>query len=199
VVCRLFGEQTSPLPTNDDGGTVAEWAERLVGRIALSLRAVAEVDEHAVGEYAATLVGAVVEGDRTVFVQVGDGIAVYRQGDCFEVAMRPEESEFINSTYFVTDPNVADHIQVRIVEGAIDEIALLTDGLQPLVLRTGDDQPHEKFFETVFRNIRAANGRDETASAWLANMLASDLVTSRTDDDTSILVARRMPGHVEVN
>ena len=187
VVARMFAEQTPPLPATG----VHDWAVRVVERIAEGVRAVAEQEDRPVGDFAATLVGAVACPTRTIFVQVGDGIAVCRRGETFEIAIEPEASEFVNSTYFVTDAAVADHVRVREIEGAVDEIALLTDGLQPLVLHTADHQPHERFFETVFRNLRVEVGHDAAAAAWLADMLASDLVTSRTDDDTSIVVAKR--------
>lgn len=171
---------------------VVESARETVATIADQIRHVAETDGNPIGQYAATLVGCVLGPDYALFVQVGDGIAVFRQGDAYEVAIRPEEAEFINATYFVTDTNVVDHLQVRLVEGAVDEVAILTDGLQPLVLHPADHRPHDRFFETVFRNLRAEKGVDEPASAWLKNMLASDFVTGKTDDDTSIVAARRV-------
>jgi serine/threonine protein phosphatase PrpC len=171
-------------------GTEEELAS-LVPRIAERLRTVAEEGDRPIGAFAATLVGAVVGPDATTFVQVGDGIAVYRQGEQYEVAISPEPSEYVNSTYFVTDEDVVHHVQTRTILGRVDEVALLTDGLQGLVLRPEGGEPHDRFFETVFRNIRAECGHDETASAWLSNMLASDLVTQRTDDDTTIVAACR--------
>jgi len=200
VASRTFSEQANPLVPSlvGSGGTgfwteedAFKWASTLVERIAEAIRAVAEQEERPIAEYAATLVGVVISPEGSLFVQVGDGIAVFRKGDQLEVAIQPEEAEFVNSTYFLTDANVQDHIQLRVIEGPLDEVALLTDGLQPLVLAGADAIPHERFFETVFRNIRSEAGEDSTASAWLASMLASDLVTSRTDDDTSIVAAVR--------
>lgn len=141
---------------------------------------------------AATLVGAVVTDTEAIFIQVGDGAAVYRMADDYELAIVPEETEFVNTTFFVTSPDAEAHLQVRRIEGRLEEVALFSDGLQGLVLHTVDHRPHATFFGTVFRTLRAA-GEDTTAQAWLANMLASDMVTNRTDDDTSIVIAKRLP------
>jgi hypothetical protein len=141
-------------------------------------------------ELATTLVGAVVRRDEAFFFQIGDGAAVFRQGDTFETAIIPIETEFVNATYFVTSPDAAEHILTRTVEGSIEEIALFSDGLQPLVLTPSDHSPHATFFQTVFRTLRTP-GADGASAVWLMNMLGSDHVTARTDDDTSIALARR--------
>lgn len=140
---------------------------------------------------AATLIGAIVKKDEALFFQIGDGAAVLRVGDDYETAIVPEETEFINATFFVTSPDAEAHVQTRTVEARVEEIALFSDGLQPLVLHPTDQTPHAAFFGTVFRTLREP-GEDGASKAWLQNMLASDMVTSRTDDDTSIVIARRL-------
>lgn len=140
---------------------------------------------------AATLIGAIVKKDEALFFQIGDGAAVFRTGDDYETAIVPEETEFINATYFVTSPDAEKHVQTRTVEARLEEVALFSDGLQPLVLHPTDQSPHAAFFGTVFRTLRE-EGEDAPSKAWLQNMLASDMVTSRTDDDTSIVIARRL-------
>jgi hypothetical protein len=149
-------------------------------------------DQNAATEdLACTLVAAAIRPDSAMFLQVGDGAAVFRIGDGYETAILPDQGEFLNSTYFVTMANAHEHLQVREIAGCVQELALFTDGIQGLVLHPGDQAPHDAFFQTVFRNLRAEEGTDQVAEAWLASMLGSDMVTSRTDDDTSIVVARR--------
>jgi len=167
------------------------WAVWVLDHIRQEIEAVASQEEKPFFTYACTLVGAVVGPEGALFVQVGDGAAAYKLGEQRHTAIVPEESEFLNTTFFVTDEEAQSHLQYRYVEGPIEEIALFTDGISGLVLHPGTHDPHDPFFETVFRNVRAPEGQDEAASAWLTNMLQSDFVTSRTDDDTSIVVARR--------
>lgn len=141
-------------------------------------------------ELASTLVGAVLLPNEAFFFQLGDGAAVVRQGDGYEVAIEPVETEFVNTTYFITSPGAAEQVRVRTISGSVQEVALFSDGLQGLVMHPMSNEPHATFFETVFRTLRV-EGRDEASQTWLANMLASDMVTSRTDDDTSIVIAKR--------
>lgn len=169
----------------------AEWAPWVLDRMRKEIETVAVAQQQPVFSYACTLVGAVAGPDWTFFVQVGDGAAACKVEDERVTAIIPEESEFLNTTSFVTDEEAEAHLQCRFIKGQVDEIALFTDGLSGLVLHPGSQEPHDPFFQTVFRNVRAAEGQDDAASAWLANMLKSDFVTSRTDDDTSIVVARR--------
>ncbi|MGV3615768.1 MAG: PP2C family serine/threonine-protein phosphatase [Fimbriimonas sp.] len=140
---------------------------------------------------AATLVGVVLKRDEAFFFQIGDGAAVIRIGDDYETAVVPEETEFVNTTYFITSPDAEAHVQTRVVEARIEEVALFSDGIQMLVLHPTDQSPHAAFFGTVFRTLREP-GEDAASKAWLGNMLGSDMVTSRTDDDTSIVIARRL-------
>ncbi|AIE84935.1 PP2C family serine/threonine-protein phosphatase [Fimbriimonas ginsengisoli] len=144
-----------------------------------------------IDDLACTLVAAAVGPEKSIFMQVGDGAAVFRIEEGYETAIIPDQGEFLNTTYFVTMTTAHEHLKVREVIGSIQDLALFTDGIQGLVLHPGTDAPHEAFFQTVFRNIRAPQGNDSAAEAWLSNMLASEMVTNRTDDDTSIVVARR--------
>jgi len=167
------------------------WGEVALEMMREHLATIAEVDGHPLPQYAATLVGAILTPNYALFLQIGDGVAVFRQGDSYQVAIEPETTEFVNVTYFLTDAKAKEHLQVRYVEGPVDEVALLTDGLQPMVLHPTTNEPHEAFFGAVFRTLRQG-GEDGASKAWLANMLASDHVTNRTDDDTSIIIARRL-------
>jgi len=168
------------------------WASWVLDQIREEILAVATLEEKPFFTYACTLVGAVAGPEGTLFVQVGDGAAAFKLNDERHTAIVPEESEFLNTTFFVTDEEAQSHLLCRYVEGPVEELALFTDGISGLVLHPGTHEPHDPFFDTVFRNVRAPEGQDATAAAWLANMLQSDFVTSRTDDDTSIVVARRI-------
>jgi hypothetical protein len=196
IACETFVEAVGARPLVQVGGKpinrlpdpgleiLAAVRERVLGEAASR-----EVEPMAL---ATTLIGAVLEPDRAYFFQIGDGAAVFRTfDDEFQTAIQPEETEFVNTTFFVTSPDVEAHLQTRWIPRRIEEVALFSDGLQPLVLHPTDQSPHDAFFGTVFRTLREA-GEDEASKAWLQNMLASDMVTSRTDDDTSIVIARRL-------
>ena len=72
----------------------------------------------------------------------------------------------------------------------MDELALLTDGLQMLALRFADKSVHGPFFLPMFQALRAA----ESASALqtpLRDFLNSPAVNRRTDDDKTLILATR--------
>ena len=142
--------------------------------------------------HSCTLVAVAAGPREAVFLQVGDGAAVVRTDDAYRVAIWPEETEFLNHTFFVTAPDAADHLLTYRPTEPIREFALFTDGLQHLVLNPKLRGPHEPFFRTVFRPLANAPDHDRRTSWWLERQLGSDHVTKRTDDDTSIVIARRL-------
>lgn len=148
--------------------------------------------------HACTLVGIVADTTGALVVQVGDGAAVYRRPVAseeeapFQVAIWPEETEFLNHTFFVTSPDAVEHLQVMRIEEPIGAFALFSDGLQHLVIDPRTRSPHQPFFSTVFKPLSESRDHDVKASWWLERQLASDHVTKRTDDDTSIVIARRV-------
>ena len=77
----------------------------------------------------------------------------------------------------------------------MEELAIFSDGLERLVLRDADRRAHDPFFEAVFRPLRTASaqGVDPTLSASLGRLLASQTIVSRTDDDTTLVLASRRP------
>ncbi|HVT13971.1 MAG TPA: PP2C family serine/threonine-protein phosphatase [Fimbriimonadaceae bacterium] len=145
--------------------------------------------------YACTLVGIVADPHGALVLQVGDGAAVYRAAGAgegtFQVAIWPEETEFLNHTFFVTAPDATEHLLVTRIAEPVGAFALFTDGLQHLVIDSRSKSPHQPFFTTVFKPLSEEADHDVKASWWLERQLASDHVTKRTDDDTSIVIARR--------
>ena len=182
LACQVFVEMAIPLyaGTLEPSCLLAAIRER--------------VPEGEAEAYSCTLVGAVAGPKGAFFIQVGDGACVYRSNstDEFQIAIWPEETEFLNQTYFVTMADAEDHMQVHRVDHPVSELALFTDGLQHLVLDLKTKAPHQPFFESVFKRLSDVPEHDLKASWWLERTLGSDPVTKRTDDDTSIVVARRI-------
>jgi hypothetical protein len=144
--------------------------------------------------HACTFVGLVAGPKGAMILQVGDGATVIKaskDGD-YEAALWPEETEFLNHTYFVTSPDAEAHLQIRRIQEPIVEFALFTDGLQHLILDRKTQLPHQPFFRTIFRPLANRPEHDLKTSWWLERQLASEHVTKRTDDDTSIVIARRL-------
>ncbi|MBX7135432.1 MAG: protein phosphatase 2C domain-containing protein [Fimbriimonadaceae bacterium] len=157
-------------------------------------------------ELSCTLVGAVVTPREALFLQLGDGAGVVDLGDRIEVAIWPEGSEVVNETSFLTGVDAEKRLMIRRTKPPRG-VALFTDGIQYLVLDHATQQPHQPFFETLFRQLEkaaqlvapgagksATSGESKPVSQWIDAMLASPMVTTKTDDDTCLVVARRMDG-----
>jgi hypothetical protein len=142
-------------------------------------------------DLACTLVGAIVSETSAAFVQVGDGGIVIREHtDTLKPVFWPESGEYINTTFFITGPNLADRVQFSASSRNVRDIALFTDGLQMLCLKYADRMVHEPFFRPMFHALRAsAEGLALTPQ--LESFLNSGPINTRTDDDKTLILATR--------
>ena len=140
--------------------------------------------------YATTLSLVIAMDDCTGVAQTGDGIVVVRTGDgqlC--PASIPQHGVYANETQFVTGPDGAKPGFLEIWEyGAA--IAVLTDGLLPIAVDYIDHTPHAPFFDPMLAEVATTTDISRT-SKHLAEFLASERVSSRTDDDKTLVLAAR--------
>ncbi|MCU0784620.1 MAG: protein phosphatase 2C domain-containing protein [Verrucomicrobia bacterium] len=158
------------------------------------LKSVAGREGTSVSELACTLLLAVVWKGGAVFGQIGDGAWVLEKDGALVAGTWPETGEYANVTVFLTTQGALDHLQFQRIEGKISGVAGFTDGIQSIVLNYGNKTPHAPFFNAVLSPLR--NSADETElTVPLQQMLASEVITSRTDDDkTLVLAVWREPG-----
>src|SRR5436190_15007856 len=110
----------------DAGGTVGDltretvngWLERLQAEIA----ALAGAEDLSPRDFACTLVAAVLGEEHAAFLQLGDGAIVVSDGDDYAWIFWPDQGEYENVTFFVTDPQSLDRLQVDLCERRIEEI-----------------------------------------------------------------------------
>lgn len=171
-------------------GFAAEWFERFQNEVLLR----AEAEGLRLRDYACTFLGAVVGPESAALVQIGDGAIVYSLlgEEDYLCMFWPQKGEYENVTYFATDPSIQDHFEHLLVDWRIDELALITDGIQRLALEFQVRSPFARFFRPVFAPVRAsAGGHSEALSQALATYLNSPLVNERTDDDKTLILATR--------
>lgn len=153
------------------------------------------------GEFACTALGAVIANDRSVFFQIGDGAIVVsgRHGPGeYDWVFWPQHGEFANTTNFVTQRDAARAIEIEIHYGAIDDVALFTDGIERLVLDLREKTAHAPFFRPLFRWLAATKPPEKSeASPALVQYLGSKQVCDRTDDDKTLIMATRRPAPQE--
>lgn len=148
-------------------------------------------------QFACTLLCAVLTPERGIFAQLGDGVIVTPGSPSTDWmwVFWPQRGEYANSTSFLTDDSAMQRLTIDVTERAVGEIAMLTDGLQHLVLHYKSETVHSPFFERMMAPVRASgsSGVDDQLGAALTSYLTSDTVTARADDDLTLLLATRRP------
>lgn len=144
-------------------------------------------------DYACTVLGAVIDAKRAAFFQVGDGAIVVSDGPAYAPITWPEEGEYANATYFVTDHDAVAHAQIIISDREHDEVALFSDGLQRLALVYETRAAHSPFFAPLFQALRRTHQQGcDALDGQLRRWLAGDRVNERTDDDKTLVIATRL-------
>ena len=177
----------------------AEWtravAETLIERVRTALSQRAAETGLPVREFACTLLGAVLADDHALFLQIGDGAIVIGTGDDYWPVFWPQAGEYANETYFATDAGVAARLEFAASVEPVAEIALLTDGLQPLALHYQTRQAHAPFFRPLFQRLRTASapGCPNELQTALERFLDTPALNQRTHDDKTLILATRLP------
>ena len=144
--------------------------------------------------YASTLLAIAITAEGGAALQIGDGVIVVNDGDgAWRWVCWPQHGEYINTTHFLTSDDATDRLEVVALDRGVSDIALTTDGLEPLVLHYASKTVHVPFFDAMFRPLTSTESQPavDRLSTALEAFLASDKVASRTDDDVSLLLATR--------
>ncbi len=145
-----------------------------------------------VRDYAATALLCVAGSTHTICAQIGDGgIVVRPRDDAFAVAIWPENGEYANQTFFVTDTDANERVSIARF-GAVDDVAVFSDGLMRLALDLATRTAFAPFFEPLTRTVRESAHDGAALAAELVAYLSSDAINARTDDDKSIAIATRL-------
>jgi hypothetical protein len=174
----------------------AAWQEALCAAFVdarSALQSLADFEQQPLRAYAATLILAAVTAGQLAVAQLGDGAVVAGEspGELFLVNL-PQRGEYANETYFLTQEDALEHVQISVHEKAVNALAVMSDGLTRLAMRLPAQEPHLPFFQPLF--AFAANADEEQKAArHLLDFLTSERVCSRTDDDKSLVLAVRLP------
>jgi Protein phosphatase 2C len=196
IVTRTFCESVSLFLRN--GGissaitidVASDWLDDIRDRLAIAAKRL----DSSPKSFAATLVGCVVQGDTSVIVHVGDGACALRfSGDpLWYVPSWPAQGEFASTTFFVTD-DPCPSVRVAQEIGTVSEVAVFSDGIERLALDFGSKSAFAPFFDSMFSAVENRTpGRKRALSVNLRDFLDSPSVVERTDDDKTLLLARRV-------
>jgi hypothetical protein len=194
LACALFQDEIGTLiecggsPNSLSREFFTQWLVRFTGEV----QARAAAEGLMPRDFACTLLGAVIGPETAAFCQIGDGAIVCAHNDGYDWVFWPQEGEYANQTRFATETDAADHLEFQIMEAQVDEVALFSDGLQRLALHYASQTAHDPFFRPTFQVVRrAAAGHAHDVSDALNSYLASERVTHKTDDDTTLVLATR--------
>lgn len=155
-------------------------------------------EDRDIGDFASTLLVAILHAGGGAVGQIGDGAVVAADAhQSWQPVLWPDHGEFINTTRFLTDGDALEHLRVEQLPPNIASVCLFSDGLERLVLDFRTRTAHGPFFDRLFRSFAGERGGHAfSISRELAALLASDIVNCRTDDDKSILCATLLrPDH----
>jgi hypothetical protein len=144
-------------------------------------------------DFAATLVAAAVLPSQMIVCHVGDGACVARrQGKKnWEVVSWPAQGQYASTTFFVTD-KPSPRLRFTCLNADIVDLAVFSDGLERLALDFAAGAASNRFFDPMTAPLRdQPAGHDRRLSGHLRRFLDSPRVVQRTDDDKSLIVARR--------
>jgi hypothetical protein len=151
----------------------------------------------AVRDLACTLLAVVVSPVAGAALQIGDGaIVTGTDGAEWRWVFWPQKGEYANMTVFLTEETALARAQVATLSHDVQDVALFSDGLEPLALHFARRTAYEPFFRTAFAPLHAlqTQGGSAALSQSLSQMLSSPAVRARTDDDASLILAtRRLP------
>jgi len=183
-------------------GMTADRMRVCLGAARVALAVEAGLAQAPIRDFACTLLGAVIGPGIAAFAQIGDG-AIVVSGDepgSWAWMFEPQKGEYANETSFLTDQEAVASASIAVMTNPPAEIALFTDGLENLLIRT---QPERlvvgQFFDQMFPPVRRANeaGLDETLCDHLAGYLAAPQIAARSDDDRTLILATCLRETVE--
>jgi hypothetical protein len=183
VECFMEVASLEAAPTREQ---IESWVDAARARVLDE----AAANETASRQLACTLLVAIVGEAWAAFAQIGDGVIVFDGPEGFDLAFWPDNGEYANTTRFLTEDDYRENLRIDIVERRVNELAVLTDGLQMLALDFTQSKVHGRFFAPLFKAVR--DGPDtETLQTSLLEFMNSKRVNDRTDDDKTLLLATR--------
>jgi serine/threonine protein phosphatase PrpC len=197
LACDMFIDEVKSRIEGGDAGSLL--ADNFIADWIVKFRRLAFGWSHDKGagiqDLACTLLAAVVWSDRVIYFQIGDGAIVESrrdEPDRYTVACWPQQGEYANMTNFLTDADAAEKVVREARSGAIDEVAIFTDGIQRLALDYRARSAHGPFFAPLFAWLRPRlGGYSQELSDSLGVYLNSEKINSRTDDDKTLILATR--------
>lgn len=141
-------------------------------------------------EMATTLQVAVLTQTLVVGAQVGDGAIVCEHEGSIHALTEPMHGMHVNETYFLTEDDYREHLQVTGRTGHITAAGLFSDGLEPLAWHLARNAPASGLFRGLFDFVRTTPCARRRHVA-LQRFMDSPRVCERSNDDKTLVLATR--------
>ncbi len=196
IACEVFAAQISEFLKSANASVASltkEFGKLMIGFLQENIKAVAAEEGKLLREFATTFVGAVTGAGGTAFYQIGDGAAVLSASgapESYRFGIEPAESEYVNTTDFVTDDAAGERLRFAYIAEPIEDLILFSDGIFAVAVNYQTMKPHEPFLMPMIAPLRLGRGI-EGLNEKLENFLASPKTNEKTDDDKTIILASR--------
>lgn len=177
-------------------GGGADYQKRVIAsNLKRVLRRAAAGSGVALKSYACTVVAALTTTDgRWLTVHLGDGGVVGSFGGALRIVSAPRKGEFANETFFVTDNDAVESIDIQSGDAGAptplpEAFALFTDGVEGALVnrRTGEVS---RVLATMFDWL-VNNSEADVAAALETNL--KDVFRERSGDDCSLAIIVQQP------
>jgi hypothetical protein len=167
-------------------------ARGVAGRIVEVLRQQAADADASPRDFACTLLGAVVTETTACFWQRGDGFILREREGRYEPIISPDRGQYVNETGFITDADAVEALHFLRLDERLNQLAVLTDGLEPVTIVARTGLGFERFFAPLFARLAQSEpGWREELAQQLAGLLDDPRVNAKTGDDKTLLLAMR--------
>ncbi len=196
IACEFFIEQVAAFLKSGNasvGSLNEDFGKLWISYFQAKIASVALENKKAMRDYASTFVAAIIGATCAVFYQVGDGGAVYSasgKAESYQFGIEPIESEYVNTTDFLTDDAAANSLRFVCLEETIEDVILFSDGIFAIAVDYQTNKPHEPFLVPMIAPLRNGNNV-ESLNEKLEKFLASPKINEKTDDDKTIILASR--------
>lgn len=147
--------------------------------------------ELTIRDYASTFLVAVISDNSACFAQIGDGAIVVKGEDGeYSYMFAPQNGEYANETFFITDEKAVDQLQFEYLEKPFDQIAIFSDGIQNLVLDLQNNTVNQNFFSEWFKWLGEVKDKN-IGEKILEDYLNSQKINELTNDDKTLILAIR--------
>jgi hypothetical protein len=161
----------------------------ILGEARGQLAQIAQERQLELRDFACTVVGCITSRRGGCFFHIGDGFAICVRENGQSLLSQPENGEFADETYFVTDERWTEHLRVtpvpEVSPGCL--IGLMSDGASPFAVNRARTGFYAPFIDPVMSFLSKAN--EHNGSQALLNVLEDEKTYSITADDKTLLLA----------